>query len=454
MRLQSRLTLAATLVIASVAIAIGSFAVLSSYETQIGQVHSRLNANVIAVKATNTDPVSTALLLSNQTDIPVAVVYIDADNQLTTLKDNGVILTQIPTVEELKEATRNTVALSQDHSIQVRSVQLKDEDFVLFAADTAKYDNQRNHQFRLLFVVICCAVGVAVLAVNRLIRRDIHQIEVIAKRATVIASGNLSVRIPERKGHSEVDELTQALNDMVQHLTRLIEQEKSTHRAMQNFLSDASHELRTPLTVIRGYTEILQGLSTSQTEQEQRAFERIASEIERMNQLVEDLLLLAELSERLPVAHEQIDFSRLLDDAIDDLQALHPERRVVRMVEGNVLIQGSTLLLSQLLSNLVSNINRHTPNDAEVKFTLQVINDSVLFRIEDAGPGLPHSAYAAQTQHFQRFDKSRSRKTGGSGLGMSIMQAIVKEHNGFMVIRPSVLGGLCTEIKLPVPTAS
>lgn len=454
MRLQRRLTLASTLVTASVAIAIGSVAVLSSYTTQIKQVQARLNVNVVAVKAAKTDPVSTALLLSNQTDIPLAVAYVDPDNQLTLLKENGVLLTEIPTDKELRDATVSTVILSQDRSLRIRSVQLNDEDFVLFAADTANIDSERNQQFRILFLVICCAVGISIVAVNRLIRRDIRQIEEIATRSTAIASGDLNVRLPDSQGHSEVDELTQSLNSMVHHLTRLIENEKATHRAMQNFLSDASHELRTPLTVIRGYTEILQGISSAQSEQEQRAFERISSEIERMNQLVEDLLLLAELGEQQPFDYEQVNLSRLLDDAVEDLQSLHPKRSIGRMIESGVMIQGSERLLGQLVSNLVSNVNRHTPHDSEVRFSLHSVQDSVVIKIEDAGPGLPPSAYLEQTQHFQRFDKSRSRKTGGSGLGMSIMQAIVEEHKGSIVMSPSVWGGLCTEIKIPLKATS
>ena len=450
MRLQKRLTLAAAIVISTVAITIGLIAVLSSYTTQLNQLESRLNANASAVKSAKTDPVSTALLLSGQKDIPVAVAYVDADGQLSVLQDNEIAIPENLNTEALKSASDGVTRLAQNHSILLKSVPLDDEDYVVFAVDAKPIESQRNSQLRMLIVVICLAVGIAIVAVNRLIRRDIRQLENLASRATLIAAGDLSVRLPERQGHSEVDELTEAVGSMLAHLTRLIEQEQATHRAMQNFLSDASHELRTPLTVIRGYTEILQGLPESQSEQEQRAYERMSAEIERMNQLVDDLLLLAELGEQQTISFEAIDVSQLLVDAVDDLQSLNLERNIERQIEAPVMIRGSVRLIGQLFANLIGNINRHTPANAQVRVKLSQSVDVVTIQFDDAGPGLPDEAYANQAHHFQRFDKARSRKSGGFGLGMSIMRAVVNQHGGTFVLSPSDLGGLKTTITLPV----
>ena len=450
MRLQKRLTWAAALVIAVVAIAIGSFAVLSSYATQLAQIESRLWADASAVKIATKDPLSTALVLAGQTDIPIAVGYVSADQQLTTIEENGVPLNTAPSSAELKRATSEVISFSQDPSIRIRSVALNDEDYVVFAADTQVRIDERNQQLRLLFFVSCIAVLLAVIAVNWLIRRDIKQIEIIATRSTQIASGDLSVRLPESQGRSEIDELTQALNSMVDHLTRLIEQEKVTQRAMQDFLSDASHELRTPLTVVRGYIEILDGISANKSEQEQRAFARIHSELMRMSALVDDLLLLAELGESDVLAIEEVDFSKMVNGVVDDLQLLNPKRVIECSVATGVIVMGSGRLISQLLSNLIGNIVRHTPEDAQVNVALHVSHGMVKLTFEDAGPGLPESAYGNPAHHFQRFDKSRSRKTGGSGLGMSIMNAVAAQHSGELELSRSPLGGLRTEICLPL----
>ena len=114
------------------------------------------------------------------------------------------------------------------------------------------------------------------------------------------------------------------------------------------------------------------------------------------------------------------------------------------------MIRGSVRLIGQLFANLIGNINRHTPANAQVRVKLSQSDDVVTIQFDDAGPGLPDEAYANQAHHFQRFDKARSRKSGGFGLGMSIMRAVVNQHGGTFVLSPSDLGGLKTAITLPV----
>jgi signal transduction histidine kinase len=103
-----------------------------------------------------------------------------------------------------------------------------------------------------------------------------------------------------------------------------------------------------------------------------------------------------------------------------------------------------------LLQNLFSNIRRHTPSDAPVKVTLEEHADLIELWIEDGGPGLPDSAYERGPQGFMRFDQSRSRESGGSGLGMSIVAAVVKDLDGSIDFQRSELGGLAVLVRLPV----
>jgi two-component system OmpR family sensor kinase len=102
-----------------------------------------------------------------------------------------------------------------------------------------------------------------------------------------------------------------------------------------------------------------------------------------------------------------------------------------------------------MLANAFGNIRRHTPTDAPVQISLTSNNGKIHLAIGDGGPGLPTRAYVEGRQHFQRFDKSRSRETGGSGLGMSIMSGIINEHGGTIELGVSKLGGLLLEITLP-----
>ena len=216
---------------------------------------------------------------------------------------------------------------------------------------------------------------------------------------------------------------------------------------MQSFIGDASHELRTPLTVVKGYSEMLSADQFTDPEMKQRAFQRVNGEIKRMENIISDLLLLAELGEMRKPNFDDVDLSEITRSHVDDFQTLQPQRKVETSIE-EVTIKGDAEHLHRLFSNSLANIARHTPQDAPVRITLSGGEKKKLL-IEDGGPGLPDGMYGEVITHFQRFDKSRSRDKGGSGLGMSIMQAIVAEHHGSFRIRKSDLGGVALEILLP-----
>ena len=217
---------------------------------------------------------------------------------------------------------------------------------------------------------------------------------------------------------------------------------------MQKFLGDASHELRTPLTVIKGYNEMLSKGQITDLVDRVRAFSRVSTEIERMESLIHDLLLLAELGESKPTTFEELDLSELVIAHTNDFAFFNKERELNLTIVDNVLVKGSREHLNRLIQNCLSNIVRHTPSTAPVTITLKNKGKKVVLTIEDGGPGLPESAYRSEIAAMNRFDPSRSRESGGSGLGMSIIAAIVSEHNGKLELRKSELGGLAVDVEL------
>jgi signal transduction histidine kinase len=168
-----------------------------------------------------------------------------------------------------------------------------------------------------------------------------------------------------------------------------------------------------------------------------------------MESLINDLLLLAELGETSGYPFEVVDLSVVLQNSVNDLALLQPQRIINKAIKSGIRINASSELIHQLIANITSNIRRHTPENAQVEISLKDSEEGAEIIFDDAGPGLPESAYKASSQHFQRFDKSRDRQTGGSGLGMSIAFAIVKQHHGSMTLEKSPLGGLRTVIRLP-----
>jgi signal transduction histidine kinase len=286
-------------------------------------------------------------------------------------------------------------------------------------------------------------------AVRFIIRRDTKRIEELISLANDIADKREDVSLPETSGRSDVDQLSSALGRMVSALNEAVILERNISQRMQQFLGDASHELRTPLTVIRGYTELLGNARAPSPEIQQRALDRMGEEVERMERLIADLLLLTELGEQRVDHDDLIDVSHIVNVHLDDFRILEPDRQILAEIEASVDVVGSRGRVERLLQNLFSNIRRHTPSDAPVRVTLHEHSEMIDLWVEDGGPGLPHTAYEHGPQGFMRFDSSRSRESGGSGLGMSIIAAVVKDLDGSIEFKSSELGGLAVWVRLP-----
>ena len=223
--------------------------------------------------------------------------------------------------------------------------------------------------------------------------------------------------------------------------------ERSQRVKMQNFLGDAAHELRTPLTVVKGYAQLLEG-NKLEPERMALAFNRLNSEIKRMETLIADLLILAELGEENSDEFEQVNLSQLLFENIRDCSAVAPHLHIEQLIEEDITLQGSEKYLQRFISNALTNIRVHTQGTIPVRVTLKNSGEITLI-IEDGGPGLPANSYGEQIQGLKRFDRSRSRESGGSGLGLSIMSAVIERHKGRLSLKRSALGGLAIEVQLP-----
>ena len=223
--------------------------------------------------------------------------------------------------------------------------------------------------------------------------------------------------------------------------------ERTQREKMQEFLGDAAHELRTPLTVVKGYAELLEG-NKLEGDRQVQAFTRLNGEIKRMESLIADLLILAELGEEKGGEFSEFDLSQLLSESIDDFAEVASSHPFELLIDNGVVLDGSEKYLRRFITNALTNIRVHAPHDVPIRITLKGGRDIELV-IEDGGAGLPVDSYGEKVQGLKRFDRSRSRDTGGSGLGLSIMSAVVERHKGVLTLRKSDLGGLAIEVQLP-----
>ena len=224
-------------------------------------------------------------------------------------------------------------------------------------------------------------------------------------------------------------------------------QERAQRAKMQEFLGDAAHELRTPMTVVKGYAELLKSKQL-EPERELAAFDRLNSELLRMDSLISDLLMLAQLGEEGNIDFDEFDLSKLLHDNIFDFKAIAPDYRLTEQITDNTRMLGSEKYMSRFIQNALTNIRLHTPIGTQVRITLNTGKEITLI-IEDSGAGLPDASYGEKIRGLKRFDRSRSRESGGTGLGLSIMSAVIERHDGVFTLRKSELGGLAIEVQLP-----
>ncbi|WP_231707067.1 sensor histidine kinase [Tsukamurella sputi] len=298
--------------------------------------------------------------------------------------------------------------------------------------------------------VLIVAGGLGYLVV----RRSLRPLEEVEATAEAIAAGDLTRRVPQAPAHTEVGRLSSSINTMLHQVQDSFdrvaaseEHARADEERMRRFVGDASHELRTPLTSIRGFAELYRQGATDDTE---FVMSRIESEAQRMGLLVEDLLLLARLDARRPLAEDVVDLVAVADDVVHAAQAREPERTIDLVADDPVEVTGDRDRLHQVVTNLVSNALRHTPADASVCVRVAAEPGAVVLSVSDTGPGMEPDEAARAFERFYRADSSRSRGYGGgAGLGLSIVQSIVERHGGTVTVDTAPGEGACFTVRLP-----
>ena len=304
--------------------------------------------------------------------------------------------------------------------------------------------------FSLIVVVLGGAGGY--LAVRRSLR-PLRQIEATA---AAIAAGDLTRRVPPAPESTEVGRLGLALNGMLAQIEQAFAARSASEARMRRFVADASHELRTPLATIRGYGELYRMGALIEEEQLDDTMRRIEGSAIRMGGLVEDLLSLARMDEGRPLRSDQVDLAVLAADAVNDLHVLDRDRpvRLVPLVEGAPLgptvVAGDEPRLRQVFANLVGNVIQHTPAGSAVEVAIGLADaDWAVVEVRDHGPGIAPEHAARIFERFYRVDASRTRGSGGAGLGMAIVAAIVGMHQGHVELLTTPGGGATVQVRLP-----
>ncbi|MFI7104064.1 sensor histidine kinase [Streptomyces sp. NPDC050161] len=289
---------------------------------------------------------------------------------------------------------------------------------------------------------LAALAGVALLG-HGVLRVGMRPLQDMATTATAIAAGDLHQRIDVVRPHSEIGEVGSALN-------QAFDARQQSEERLRQFVADASHELRTPLTTIRGWAQLhLHGLA-QQPELAERAMLRIEEEATRMHTTVEELLLLAQLDHGCPPADTPVDLGRLATGAVTDAHALDPGRPITVDVQGEAFVNGHEERLLQVLRNLLSNAQRHTPAGTPIAVAVHSPRDDrVELTVTDHGPGMNTETAHRIFERFYRGDGSRSPSTGGTGLGLAIVKSITEAHGGTVTVTTTKGKGSIFTVALP-----
>lgn len=402
MRLQTRLSLLVSVIILTTSTSIGYFAISTSYSGQLKILDSAISEVINELSSSSDDPLSLSTYLADQSIRKFSVDYATEELDLIPLYESNIQLTIKPSQIQLIRALDEPISINE---VRLRTFQISQDEYLLMYFSLSDLIKNRNNNVNLLSFFTLIVILAAVSLTTIIFRKD-------------------------------------------NQLNTLVDSLKKNQIRMQEFIGDASHELRTPLTVIKGYFELLNN-SEGGDSKKLGYLNRINSEILRMQEIINDLLFILEIDESVRSKNHVAPISKLVQEQIFDLKNFQPLRSIESNLQPELVVSMSKFHLEQLLANIFSNIKRHTPENSGVEISLTKNGNRVELIIEDAGSGLPTNYYQEGIQAFKRFDKSRSRQNGGSGLGMTIMDRLVRKNNGEIRLSTSKFSGLKISIILP-----
>ena len=301
-------------------------------------------------------------------------------------------------------------------------------------------------------VVLLAGIGLP------LVRASLAPLARIEATATAIAGGDLSRRIDQPAGNTEVGRLAEALDVMLASVeTAYLARADGEARAlgseerMRRFVADASHELRTPLTSVRGLAEYgLQQDDAASREELLRLMSLIAREADRMGRLVADLLLLARYDAGRPLDRWPVDLASLAAEAVTRARIVDPGRAITLEAAEPVIVDADEERLRQVIDNLMGNALQHTPPGSPVTVTVTGGPGRGQLTVADQGPGMTAEQASRVFERFYRTDGARTRGRGGAGLGLAIAASLAAAHGGDITVDTAPGRGAAFHVRLPL----
>ncbi len=340
-------------------------------------------------------------------------------------------------------------------SYRVSVQRIDDGRFLAFGTPLDQVDDTINGLSRTLFFTLIAMVTLLGIIIFVLQRASFRPYDDLVDTAEAIADGDMDRRAVAVVADPEIRRLTNSLNTMLDRLQQSLERRQHAEDRVRQFAADASHELRTPLTTIAGYSEsYLLGAATD-ADAVRKQMTRINSEAHRMGRLVNDLLTLARLDQGHGFEARPVDLHSLVEDAVSDAHVTDPSQQVQLNPSstGRIYVEGDCDALQQVFANLIANTRIHAPT-ANVKVTVDRFDDAhATVTVADDGPGMSPDIADNVFDRFFRAGESPTSDVRSSGLGLSIVAAIVDTHGGTIDLDTTPGAGSTFTVTLPTVAA-
>ena len=308
----------------------------------------------------------------------------------------------------------------------------------------AKITEMANEEVLLLIggaVLFSLLIG---FFVYKGIRRIMHPLNELQQAVKQMSSGDYAARVTVTS-RDEIGILSATFNEMAE----AIQQEDESQKV---FLATVSHELRTPISYVKGYSETIQNGFIDGAERDE-AIRLIAREANRMERLTNELMQLARSNN--DTTHNEYDpivLAETIRDAVTILQQQVTKKRIMLQLDldEELIVLGDEEKLKQIFINVIENAICYSDEGSTVQIRTAALEDTAHIEVQDHGIGIPTEDLPHITERFYRVNKARSRADGGSGLGLSIVEQLIKQHNGSLKITSQLQQGTCVQITLPL----
>lgn len=359
-------------------------------------------------------------------------------------------------VEDKQDKVRYQVFQNEDGQqlIVLHAIRTEDGDFIGTIQANMSTKPLKNILWRqvLIFSMISAFMMLIVfLTLRAVLRKILVPLSTINDTLKTMHAEHLDKRLPINQGQYEIDHLSISFNTLLERLERSFEQEAHSKNQMQRFIADISHELRTPLTSIHGFTEILlRSGKPINPDKLQLALKSMYGESKRVNKLVEDLILLTKIDSMPKVEMKEGSLDALIKEMKPQLHLLAGERTLDFSLQPDAKAIFNRDKIKQVILNLFYNAVQYThAKDGVIKIALEQSKEGILISIQDNGTGIPEEKTPHIFDRFYRIESSRSRGSGGAGLGLAITKSIIESHGGSIQVKSEKNSGTSFRISLP-----